>query len=226
LRAAFLQAGADIRFAAILVKSIRTYHPRAEIVQCSDEASPQVPGVDEVIRGGSARGRLMMFRTSLFARVAVTQPTLFLDTDMICIGTVELEAALGAHSVAVCTREFDRGGPFNINFRGMMMTEHAGKTLGEVYPYLGCATIVHNAPFWADCVAAYDVLPQKYREWYGDQEVIRDLVRAGRHTFAELPESVFACLPERANEKAKILHYKGEQRKGLMLKHANERGLI
>ena len=129
MRAAFLQAGADIRLAAILVKSIRTYHPRAEIVQCSDEASPQVPGVDEVIRGGSARGRLMMFRTSLFARVAVTQPTLFLDTDMIFIGTVDLEAALGAHSVAVCTREFDRGGAFNINFRGMMMTEHAGKTL-------------------------------------------------------------------------------------------------
>jgi hypothetical protein len=135
MRVAFLQVGADCTLATILVRSIRQHNARAELLQCSDSNSPPVPDVDEVLRVEGDSSKLMLLRMAAFARVAVQQPTLFLDTDMICVDEIHARQILGDAKVAVCAREFDKGAPFNIYFPpGMNMIEHAGKSIGAVYP--------------------------------------------------------------------------------------------
>src|SRR5262245_37942663 len=136
MRVAFLQVGADCTLATILVRSIRQHNSRAELLQCSDSNSPPIPDVDEVLRVEGDISKLMLLRMAAFAKVAVQEPTLFVDTDMVCVGNIHPRQILGDAKVAVCAREFNRDALFNIYFPpGMNMTEHAGKSIGAVYPY-------------------------------------------------------------------------------------------
>jgi hypothetical protein len=226
MRVAFLQVGADYTLATILVKSIRQHNPRAELLQCSDSDTPPVPGVDEVLRVQGDSVKLMALRMAAFSTVSVDRPTLFLDTDMICVGEIHAQKILGDAKVAVCAREFDKDAPFNIRFpSGMNMIEHAGKSIGAVYPYLACTTAVYGAQFWAACNDELKNLHPQYHAWYGDQEAIRNLVHANRYSTVEVRESIYACLPERIGRDVKLIHFKGPKRKAAMLDYARRQGL-
>jgi len=94
-RFAFLHVGSETTYAAILVRSIRAHHSGAEIIQCSDLQSPQIEGVDKVLRLAGDAAYLMTFRLMCFAAMEIPRPTLFLDTDMICAGAIDPTTALG-----------------------------------------------------------------------------------------------------------------------------------
>ena len=168
----------------------------------------------------------MTFRLSAFSKVGVEEPTLFLDSDMICLAPFDPERLLNGAPVAVCGRDFDRNRFFKFQTKQMNMMEHAGKTVAEVYPYLACATLVKNVHFWADCHAECLKLHPQYHNWYGDQEAIRNVISKGRYQFSEIRESIYACLPEQRLPNVKLLHFKGAARKPAMLDYAKRFGLL
>ena len=57
-----------------------------------------------------------------------------------------------------------------------------------------------------------DGMDEKFRKWYGDQEVMKIYAESEADT---MPESVYGCLPEYKHDGAKIIHYKGPGRKKL-----------
>jgi len=222
-RFAFLHVGDDVTLPAILVKSIRRFHPAATIAQCTDKSSPAVAGVDEVSRLEGDSDKLMTFRLASFAALQAGAPTLFLDTDMIVLAKLDFSAMLDRHDVAVCRRQFDLNVEMSPRLRNLEFSEHAGRTLGEVYPYLACTTLTRDNAFWLACLAELERLDAKLHVWYGDQQAIREVVNSGRFRVRLLPESVYACLPNRPQKSSapRILHFKGPALKQAMIDAAS-----
>jgi hypothetical protein len=210
----FFHVGEDIAMPTAMVFSIRRHNPDATIVQVSDERTPAVPGASRVFVTRGSRQYLMQWRTNAFAELGLNEPAMYMDTDMIVRHPLN-PAVLLDGVVAMTRREFNREASFNPNQRGQDYSEYAGKTLDEVYPYVGCCTITADWGVWADLAEMYNVLPDKFRVWYGDQEVLREYAK--RVPVQSLPESYYACLPEFLSQHPDpaIVHYKGA-RKAMM----------
>lgn len=219
-----MHVGGDTRMATLMVRSFRRHNPEFRIVQVADPGSPRIEGIDEVFRQPPRDSNIMLFRMRCFAALPVEEPTWFLDTDMLCNRALALDGP--DTGVAVCRREFHCNAPFNTRQNGVDMTEYEGRTLGSLYPYVGCATYVHRTRFWADCQADMEALDPKFHNWYGDQEALRNVVGSGRYQVSMLPESQYACLPEYApsDDVPYIFHYKGS-RKAAMFQRAAAEGL-
>lgn len=218
-----MNVGQDTKQASLLCRSIRIHHQDARIIQVTDKASPQVPGVDEAVRHTSSSGALMFFRTSAFSKVSVSEPTWFLDTDMLLVRPLPVLEGRG-----FCVREFDADARIRRTPMGFDLSEHEGKPLGEVYPLIGCTTFSTDPQMWPEILSIYKSLPTKYRRWFGDQEALR--IYAERHPgFHRLMEGTFACLPEHyggEHSSAILVHFKGEGRKLLMYSVAADLGLL
>lgn len=222
----FMHIGDDVVLPTIMVRSVRRQNPDVKIVQVADPRAPEIAGVDQVARQPMTDSNIMLFRMRCFAALRTAGPTWYLDTDMICNRPLTYEGLEGP-TTAVCLREFDCNTIFNHNFNGMNLTEYAGRTLGSLYPYIGCATLLNDSRFWIDCLANMEALEPKFFNWYGDQEAIRNIAHSGRYEIGHLRESIYACLPERESPEVPpiISHYKGV-RKQLMLERAQREGLI
>ena len=215
----FLHVGNETLFPTLLVRSLRMHNPNASIVQCSDPCSPKIPGVDEVFRFVGDVSNLMTFRLWCFSSLDITIPTLFLDTDMLCVGSVDPAQAIQDADVAVCAREFGCQDIINTSFREMDLSEYSGKTFGEVYPYVACATITRSSKFWKDCLQNLQQLHPKFHFWYGDQEAIRNVANSGAYRVKFLKESIYGCLPDQrdgptsqpgqASRAPQLYHFKG-----------------
>ena len=229
LRAAFLHVGQDATLPTILVRSIRDHNPDARIVQCSDRASPAVPGVDEVARIDGDTSHLMTFRLRCFAGLSFNAPMLFLDTDMVCADRIDATDDLAEHDVAVCMRDYNKDMLIDPGAMGVDLREYAGRTLDEVYPYLACAVIARDAGFWSACLDNLNTLPDKFHRWFGDQEAMRNVITAGGRSVGRLRESRYACLPDMAHDPAhrpKLFHFKGPTRKQWMIDGARAAGWL
>ena len=145
LRVAFLHVGQDTILPRIMIRSIRQFNPDARVTQCSDRATPEVSGVDEVVRLDGDTGRLMTFRLRSFAGLPISEPTLFLDTDMVCVDRIDAVSELSEYDVSVCVREFNKDMLFDPRAMDIDLREYEGRTLDEVYPYLACAVIAKNS---------------------------------------------------------------------------------
>jgi len=96
-------------------------------------------------------------------------------------------------------------------------------TLGEVYPYVACATVARDGRFWAECLNNLRTLAPKFHYWYGDQEAIRNVIRAGQFKSTLLPESLYGCLPAASPATPpRLMRFKGGHRKPLMLEFARK----
>jgi len=210
----FFHVGDDIAQPTAMVQSIRQHNPNATIVQVTDDQTPAVPSVSRVFVSHGNRQFLMQWRTNAFAELGLSEPAMYMDTDMIVRHPID-PAALLEDVVAMTRRDFNREAMFNPRQRGQDYFEYAGLKLDKVYPYVGCCTITADWGVWADLAEMYNVLPDKFRVWYGDQEVLREYAK--RVAVQPLPEAHYACLPEylpRHPDPA-IVHYKGA-RKALM----------
>lgn len=213
----FFHVGDDIAMPTAMVFSIRRHNPDATIIQVSDHQTPAVPGVSRVFVTQGNRQFLMQWRTNAFAELGLTEPAMYMDTDMIVQKPIHPDNLLADAHIAVCRRHFGRGAFFNPHQRGQDYSEYAGKTLDEVYPFVGCCTIT-TASVWADLAEMYNALPDKFRVWYGDQEVLREYVQSLPMSWVvHLPEYHYGCLPEFLPQftHPSIVHYKGA-RKAMM----------
>lgn len=204
----FFHVGEDVTLPAQLVDSIRKTNPGSRIIMCTDAATPAVPGVERVEREVN-REHLMVYRWRAYLELGLAEPAIYLDTDMIVRGAIDVAPLLGQADYVFCSRSFQKEAKFNLHQRGLDFSEYKGKTIGELYPHLGCFIITRDSSQWAALVAAYEALDDKFKRWYGDQEVLRDF--RGAVNYVE--ESRYACLPEFANQFSPyIVHYKGNRK--------------
>jgi hypothetical protein len=141
---------------------------------------------------------------------------MYLDTDMIVQGEIVVKDLLEPHkNTAFCRRSFDRDAVFNTEQRGIKFPEYEGKTLDQLYPYVGCAVVADGPGLWEDLLEIYEGLDEKFKRWYGDQEALRIYAKWYPERVSEMRESVYGCLPEHKTNDVKILHFKGEARKKL-----------
>lgn len=212
----------------IFARSVRRHNPGFDIIQVTDSASPRVEGVTEVVRLGAFTGQMMTFRLEGFASLKLAGRAWYFDTDMICGAPLTFAGAPTEGPVeAVCRRELQADWIFTHNFRGMDFREYTGKTMEQVYPYLACATLLEDSDFWSRCLENLRSLDPKFATWYGDQEAIRNVVKASGRPPRLLRETIYACLPECSEgvQGIQVMHYKGP-RKGHMFQRAVAEGLI
>jgi hypothetical protein len=211
----FFHVGSDLAMPTAMVASVKKHNPGAEIIQVTDRETPTVEGVTWAHPTTGDPAHLMLWRTQAFAALQLSQPALYMDTDMLVRKPIHPELLLGEAIIAVCRRSFMRDAIFNVHQRGQDYSEYAGKTLDQIYPYLGCATITPDAGVWVKLAERYAALPDKFKAWYGDQEVLRDYVHSLSPLFVrKLDEYRYACLPEHFAEfpSPVIAHYKGKRK--------------
>ncbi len=209
----FFHVGDDISAPQKMVKSLLRYNPNANVIMCTDKDTPDVMGVTDRKEFELNRDELMISRLKAFAELRFADPALYIDTDMIFVDEVNVRELLGSNEIAMCRRDFHRDIGFNPYQRGLDFSEHNGKTMDQVYPYVGCATATRNGDVWKKLYLMADGMDEKFRKWYGDQEALREYAKINK--VGEMPEKVVGCLPEFKNDQAKILHYKGLNRKKL-----------
>lgn len=225
----FLHVGTETLFPTLLVRSLRQHIPNARIYQCSDQVTPEIPSVDEILRFTGDVSNLMIFRLQCFSSLNIAAPTLFLDTDMLCVRSVDPSIIVGDADIAVCAREFGCRDFINTSLSEIDLSEYSGKTFGEVYPYVACATVTRTGKFWEDCLRNLKQLHPKFHFWYGDQEAIRNVVNRGSYRVSFLKESVYGCLPDQrtlTSSAPRLYHFKGGKRKSMMIDYARNLGLI
>jgi hypothetical protein len=184
----------------------------------TDKATPDVMGITRRVQSEVDREELCYHRVKAYAETYVSSilPTMYLDTDMLVQDKIVVKELLEQHKdVAFCRRSFDCDAMFNIEQRGIKFPEYEGKTLDQLYPYVGCAVVAKNPQVWKDLLAIYEGLDEKFKQWYGDQEALRIYAEKYPERVSEVNESVYGCLPEHKTDDAKILHFKGEARKKL-----------
>jgi hypothetical protein len=208
----FFHVGDDISYPQKMVKSLLRYNPNANVIMCTDKDTPDVMGITERREFAVDRENLMYSRMESFARLNFAEPALYIDTDMIFVDRVVVGDILGDSEIVMCRREFQREVIFNTEQRGIRFDEYEGKTIDEVYPFVGCVTATNHGAPWQIMLDMYDKLDPKFKKWYGDQEVLKLYAESEADM---MPESVYGCLPEHKHDGAKIIHYKGPSRKQL-----------
>jgi hypothetical protein len=216
----FMYVGNHLEEPTMLVSTIKKTNPNAVVYQCTDRKSPLVDGVDHAFRASVDSENLMTARLQLFSKVNLTEPAIYLDTDMLVIQAIRPKELLSNRRFLVCRRNFNRDIVFNVNQRGLNFNEYQGMSLDQVYPYLACTTISKDSSFWEQCHHILLNLNPKFYRWYGDQEALKRMVmETPRDEYGELSEEKFGCLPEYVDSQGlrpAILHFKGPARKELM----------
>ena len=209
----FFHVGDDISYPQKMVKSLLRYNPNANVIMCTDKDTPDVMGITDRREFAVDRENLMFSRMIAFSYLNFAEPALYIDTDMIFVDRVVVDEVINGGEVVLCRRAFANDAIFNIEQRGLRFDEYEGKTLGELYPYVGCMVGTKNGDPWKKMLRMYEILPEKFKKWYGDQEVLRKYAEA--FEVNAISENVIGCLPEHKHDGAKIIHYKGPSRKKL-----------
>ncbi len=210
----FFHIGQRIEEPQMLVNSIKKFNPNSEIICCTDRFSPVIQGAHRLEFDGNPK-ELMLFRVNAFANSQIMEPTIYLDTDMLCGQFIKFDGQENQEDILLCERSFDGEKLFNGNFLGLNFNEYDKKPLGQVYPYLACATITRNALIWNEIAYLCEGLPQKFKTWYGDQEALKIFVKNTRYQLGFIQENQWACLPEysRFCDDIKFMHFKGVRKK-------------
>lgn len=213
----FFHVGDDVFFPQKLVSSIRASNPGAKIIMCTDDTTPDVLGIDRKHVAPADRSRLMISRLAGFATLGLTEPAIYLDTDMLVQGEVDPLAILADKDAVFCRREFDRDLNINTEINGISLPEYEGKTLDQAYPFIACTTVTRDHKPWVAMLELLSFLDKKFHIWYGDQEAMKLYASVNPERTAGLGEAVYGCLPERIDpaQPPKIVHFKGPSRKKL-----------
>jgi len=183
-------------------------------VHLTDEQSPALDGADEVIR----RPRERMARLRMQHQANLTGEWLFLDADVLIQEDVR--------------RVFDR--PFDVAIadREWPHLKPAGG-FTEAMPYNSGVMFSRCPRFWVEAYELLTALPKPEQTWMGDQMVICELIASRRFTVVELSGARYNFPPAvdpnddlrlsaALEASAAIVHFKGPQRKPLMLSRIGE----
>jgi hypothetical protein len=155
---AFFHVGDDISQPQKMVKSLLRHNPDAFITMYTDYDTPDVMGVTARIECEVDKDNLMYSRVKAYAhKYDGFEPKMYLDTDMIVQGEIVVKDLLEPHkNAAFLRRDFQRDAIFNIEQRGIKFPEYEGKTLDQLYPYVGCAVVADGPGLWEDLLEIYE----------------------------------------------------------------------
>ena len=201
-----MHLGVDASLPEVMVRSVRLAMPQARIVQFTDEATPAVAGVDEVIRRPVSDDELMIARLEHLANFEHRE-AVFLDTDIIVrrdlaeVFSLPFDVALTRRYGELVVAEDD---PFRRHF--------PSGNLIDYMPYNAGVMFSRTQDFWVDCLKACEAMHANFRRWYGDQMALKAVVDREYYAVYELAEPLLNYAPEHATdfpEDALILHFKG-----------------
>lgn len=211
----FFRTGTEeqIWYTRKFVESLRSSNPDARIIMCTDSKTPLIDGTERFELDSDSTD-FMEYRLRIYAALGLEHPAMYLDDDMIVCAEMFPDALLGDLRVIFCERSFNRDAMFNPSIKGLDFSEHKGKTLHEVFPYLACATITKDFTVWAELLEILNHIDPKYRKWYGDQEAMK--IWAKMNDCGTVSEEQYACLPEHLQGKdPKVVHYKGHRKESM-----------
>lgn len=198
--------------ARALTRSVREVMPGVPVVHFTDEQSPKVDGVDEVIR----KLREPMARLRMRHHAEVAGDWLFLDTDVLVQRDVRA-VFRDRFDVAITIRDWPHVKP------AVGFTERMPFNMGVVFS--------RSPAFWRDVYIRMMAQPKDLQRWMGDQEAFCQVL-ADRHyrirrlsgTRFNFPPSVDAqdTKSQTLEAAASIVHFKGPQRKPMMLSRIGE----
>jgi hypothetical protein len=191
----FFHVGKDRTWPNILTRSIKASNPTALIIEVTGSLD-----------------QMMASRIKAFSDLRFERPAIYLDADMEVLEPINPAKLLDINNkkALFCRRSFNSNTEFNTLFRSVDYSEYLGKTLGEAYPYLACATVAQDWRVWDELYVYIKQIHPKYLDWYGDQEAIKKFVANNIKTVGFLDEYMYGCLPEYVYlYSPKIVHYKG-----------------
>ena len=212
----------DITLPSLLVKTIRKFNPDSKIHFLTDKITKDIDDVDETFRLDLDRNFIMLSRYEIFSKYKFTDPALYIDTDMLLLRPIDIDI-FSDKDVYLCQRESNCNEKFNHNFNGLDFIEYKDKMIGDIYPFIGCFIYTKNYKFWEDCYCRYLKLDDKFKIWYGDQEVLREVFKSREYTFGTINENLISALPDYVNpDKTYFIHYKNKFFKQFMTIDAKE----
>jgi len=192
----FLHVGEDSRLPELMVQSVLKAMPGVEIVQLTDEVTPQVKGTTSVIRK-PFDGMLMTFRMQHLADLKGNWITL--DTDVLVLKDLR----------PIMEKDFD-----------VALTKRTGRIMSDGIdivahmPYNTGVMFSKNHLFWENAYKALLGMPESAHKWWGDQLSVRLAAESGRYTVLELDCNTYNYTPKDADERADVyvLHFKGPRK--------------
>jgi hypothetical protein len=183
-----------------LIRSVRSTMPDAQIVQFTDEISPDCDGVDEVRR--RPHGPMLQRRLEHYAETH--GEWILVDTDV-----------LFQRSVAdVFERTFDVA----LTDRNWPGTPQGDQMLLTM-PFNTGAVWSRCPAFWADVLKEWLALPMAQQDWMSEQRCVWQVVRTGRYRVAVLPGVMFnyppRSLDDPLTQNAAVVHFKGIRKQWL-----------
>lgn len=189
-----------------LTASVHQSMPGVGVVQFTDERTDAVRDVDDVRRLPIEPLAVLRMRH----HAAVSGEWLFVDSDVIVQRDVR-DVFQQPFDVALTTRDWTH------------LKVAAG--FSERMPYNVGVVFSRTRSFWKEALKRVALMEESARNWMGDQQAICDITRTSRYRIALLKGSRYnyppALVPdadgEKQQRKAHIVHYKGSERKGLLL---------
>lgn len=182
-----------------MLRSVRAAMPGVEVVQFTDETSPPVIGVDDVIR--LPKEPLCIATARHYSQCE--GDWLLIDTDVLVQRDVQHVFDGATWDFAVTNRE-------GTLVEGEVQNAWCGTyNIGVVFQRNGKA-------FWEAVVEALKLEPTKSQHWMGNQIVTTRLLNSGGWNFGVLPGYEFNYPPRTQGDDishASIVHFKGPKRK-------------
>lgn len=198
--------------ADVMIRSAKKHMPDVEIVQLTDDKSPQVVGSDSV-----RRKQMTQMATLRAEHQAEMQGDwLFVDTDVVFQADVRHVFKDPDFDVAVADREW-----------GKPSISAAGTPFADRMPFNVGVLFSRQPAFFGVVRAMMKAMPMELCGWLGDQYGTCYAIQSGAFRVKVLPGSIYNYPPDdndpNAN-KAAILHFKGK-RKHMMLSRIVPLGL-
>lgn len=176
-RIVFFWVGQDIAIPQMLVRSIRlAFGPEMEVVQLSDRETPAVDSVS-VCKRQKLSPRIMVARLEAYAGLAIKDPTLYLDADMMIVRPFDLPPLQG-NEVGVTPRSdhVEINWQYPIDF-----PEFRGKLVSDVMPYIYSFVYANSEILFVRQLTLLRKLPKRFQLWYGDQVTLKSELDSGRY---------------------------------------------
>jgi len=193
VKVGFFHARQDSRCAELMVASVRRHMPGAEIVQWTDDGTPEVAGVDRCERKPWDGTSPMLNK---MARLASAGEVLALDTDVIVAG--DLRPVFGL--------------PFDValTWRDGPILDPAGNDLTKIMPFNCGVMWSRSAEYWETCLRWCDI--NDVSGWYEDQLAVAhvrgfDVLKLHCDNFNYTPLS-----PDEDVSRRLAIHYKGKRK--------------
>jgi hypothetical protein len=193
-------------------KSVRKNFSNPYIVQFSDEYTPDVPGVDRIVRYAYNGHDLLLWRMYMayMASKMVPEKEVWLHTDHDIIWREDPEPLI-----------FDK--PFDLAQFKRPWNSGKDTAMAISMPYNGGVTFGRGSEVLREVCDLMDTYPSELTNWWGDQVAVAAVMKRGKYKMLDLHEA-FNYVPqvdEVIPNWVVAVHYKGSKRKSAMLAAAS-----